>query len=204
MLTSIKIDLNSNLFINDQWITINKENKLEAIKLNVNNFHKDKIHINNKLDSNYALQAKIIDEKIKLLDDDEEIDADDEDDVQLLQNYIYSPETKYTNINNQILYDEDNELNSQDIEPYYDITGNPELSEFELDLSLYEFYYFKTDENDLQYYTSIVNDNPIYRISYYEKDNIIKLNLIGYLIRTFKIQIDDDKINFQLITRDQF
>jgi len=187
----IAIDQNSNLYINNFWITINKNNDLDSVYIEKNKDESDKekkVTISEKLDKkvNRKLQAKLIDDEIiKYIENDEELYDDDEDDLQMIENYIHNPETKYIN------YDND-EINSDEEEPYYDINGLANYSENSLDLSNYEFYYFGSDSNDLKYYTTIINDNPFYRISYYESTNEIKLNIIGESIKTYKILFDKE------------
>jgi hypothetical protein len=192
----VKIDLNSNLYINNYWITINKDNNLEAISIDSKFNMKNKVKIVEKLDEkiNRKLQAKLIDDEIsKYVDDDDDVFNDDEDDVQMIENYMLNPETKYIN------YHDDENSENDDLESYYDIHGVTEYSENLLELSLYEFYYFGSDSNDLKYYTRIVNDNPIYRISFYEKNRILRLNIIGDIIKTFKIVLDKEKNTLQFI-----
>jgi hypothetical protein len=184
----IKIDRNSNLYINNHWISIDKNNELEALLIEnkVENTNENKLTIIEKLDTkvNRKLQAKLIDDEIsKFMENDEEC-FDDDEDIDMISNYIYNPETKFINYHEGYNSDDDNYDN---IVQYYDINGIVEISDNILDLSNYEFYYFGLDSNDLKYYTRIVNDNPIYRISYYENSNELSLNIIGDSIKRFKI-----------------
>ena len=118
----------------------------------------------------------------------------------MLENYIYNPETKYINYHQEdhTVNDSDDDL-VDDKEPYFDINGIAEFSSNQLDLSCYEFYYFGSDSNDLKYYTRIVNDNPIYRISYYESSNQIKLNIIGESIKTFQIKTNKENNTLEFL-----
>jgi len=202
----IKIDSNSNLYINNHWISINKNNEFEAIfiennetKSDDNSVKENKVKIVEKLDKkiNRKLQAKMIDDEIsKFIDNDEEVFNDDEDSIQIISNYIYNPETKFINYHQEY----DNEDDSvDDEEPYFDINGIAEFSSNQLDLSCYEFYYFGSDSLDLKYYTRIVNDNPIYRISYYESSNEIKLNVIGDYIKTFQIKTNKENLTLEFL-----
>jgi hypothetical protein len=206
----IKIDSNSNLYINNHWISINKDNNLEAVFIEFKTEDDDsdkqnKVKILEKLDKkiNRKLQAKMIDDEIsKFIENDEEVFDDCDDSVQMISNYIHNPETKFINYHQE----DDNEDDSvDDEEPYFDINGIADFSSNQLDLSLYEFYYFGSDSNDLRYYTRIVNDNPIYRISYYESSNEIKLNIIGESIKTFKIKTnkENNTLEFLKITINQ-
>jgi hypothetical protein len=207
---NINIDRNSNLYFDNFWITINKHNELEGVyidkksevndKKNITIIEKlDTKKINRKLQAkkinrklqakkiNRKLQAKMIDDEIsKYIENDEEVFNDEEDDILMLENYIYNPETKY--IDYHVEYD-DSEV---DDEPYFEINGIVNYSDNQLDLSNYEFYYFGSDSNDLKFYTSIQNDNPFYRISYYEIANEFKLNIIGDCIKTFKFDYDKE------------
>lgn len=192
----IKIDRNSNLYINNHWISINKNNELDGILIK-NKSENKSLTIIEKLDTkiNRKLQAKLIDEEIsKFIENDEEV-FDDDDDINMISNYIYNPETKFIN------YHEEYDSNDDNIEPYYDINGIAEISDNILDLSNYEFYYFGLDSNDLKYYTLIINDNPIYRISYYENLNELTLNIIGDIIKRFKIieDIENNTLSFKKI-----
>jgi len=199
----INIDLNSNLYINNHWISINKNNDLEAIFIKpMIGDNKNNIKIVEQLDKkiNRKLQAKLIDDEISKfidIDNDGEI-FDDDDSVQMITNYIYNPETKFINYHNDD-YDENNEDSFNNLEPYFDINGIPKFSLNTLELSLYEFYYFGSDLNDLKYYTHIINDNPIYRISYYESLNQIKLNIIGESIKTFEIKTNKENNTLEFI-----
>jgi len=195
----IKIDRNSNLYINNHWISINKNNELDGILIK-NKSENKSLTIIEKLDTkiNRKLQAKLIDEEIsKFIENDEEV-FDDDDDINMISNYIYNPETKFINYHEE--YDSNNS-NDDNIEPYYDINGIAEISDNILDLSNYEFYYFGLDSNDLKYYTLIINDNPIYRISYYENLNELTLNIIGDIIKRFKIieDIENNTLSFKKI-----
>jgi hypothetical protein len=191
----IKIDRNSNLYINNHWISIDKDNNLEAVFIEFKTEDDDsdkqnKVKILEKLDKkiNRKLQAKLIDDEIsKYKENDEEVFDDNEDDLQMIENYIYNPETKYINY-----YQEYEDDSVDDEEPYFDIDGIPDFTSNMLELSNYEFYYFGSDSNDLKYYTRIINDNPIYRISYYESSNELKLNIIGDVIKTFQIEVNKE------------
>lgn len=197
----IKIDSNSNLYINNYWITINKNNDLEAVlietKLDDYSVKENKVKIVEKLDKkiNRKLQAKLIDDEItKFIDNDEEIFDDGDDSIQMISSYILNPETKFINYHEE--YDEDSD---DDSEPYYDINGIADFSSNLLDLSLYEFYYFGSDSLDLKYYTRINNDNPIYRLSYYESLNQLRLNIIGESIKTFEIKINKENLTLEFL-----
>ena len=202
-MTEIKIDSNSNLYINNHWISINKDNDLEAnfIEFKSENNDLDKknnVKIVEKLDKkiNRKLQAKLIDDEIsKFIENDEEVFDDCDDSIQMISNYIYNPETKFINYHEE--NDNDDSLDNQ--EPYFDINGIAEFSENQLDLSLYEFYYFGSDSKDLKYYTRIINDNPIYRISYYESLNQLRLNIIGESIKTFEIKINKENNTLEFL-----
>ena len=203
----IKIDSNSNLYINNHWISINKNNDLEAIFIGakiedkIEDKNKDKkVKIIEQLDKkiNRKLQAKLIDDEIsKFIENDEDVYDDDDDTIQLISNYIYNPETKYINYHENNNNDE--EYNEEYEEVYYDINGLADLSEHKLDLSIYEFYYFGSDANDLKYYTRIINDNPIYRISYYESLNELRLNFIGDKIKVFKIEENKETLTLTFL-----
>lgn len=199
-MTEIKIDSNSNLYINNYWITINRNNDLEAVLIETKSVDKEdkenKVKIVDKLNKkiNRKLQAKLIDDEIsKFIENDEEI-YDEDDDIQMITNYISNPETKFINYHEE--YDDDS---VDDLEPYYDINGIAEFSPNLLDLSMYEFYYFGSDSNDLKYYTRIINDNPIYRISYYESKNQLRLNIIGETIKTFEIKMNKENLLLEFI-----
>ena len=199
----IKIDRNSNLYINNHWISINKNNELEGILIEnkVEKTNENKLTIIDKLDTkvNRRLQAKLIDDEIsKFVENDEEV-FDDDEDIDMISNYIYNPETKFINYHES--YDSDTDTDNDNYEPSYDINGIVEISDNILDLSNYEFYYFGLDSNDLKYYTRIINDNPIYRISYYENLNELSLNIIGDSIKRFKIieDIENNTLRFEKI-----
>jgi len=195
----IKIDSNSNLYINNYWVTINKDNDLEGVLIETKPFDKEnKVKIVEKLDKkiNRKLQAKLIDDEItKFIDNDEEVFDDDDDSKQMISNYILNPETKFINYHD----DDDSDDSFDDSEPYFDINGIAEFSTNQLDLSMYEFYYFGSDSSDIKYYTRIINDNPIYRISYYESTNQLKLNIIGESIKTFEIKENKENLTLEFL-----
>jgi hypothetical protein len=203
----IKIDSNSNLYINNYWITINKNNDLESIlietKFDDDLVKENKVRIVEKLDKNKKinrkLQAKLIDDEItKFIDNDEEVYDEDDESIQMISNYIYNPETKFINYHKEDTDEYNDEYNDEYIdEPYFEINGIASLSSNQLGMSLYEFYYFESDS--LKYYTRIINDNPIYRISYYESTNQIKLNIIGESIKTFQIKTNKENSTFEFL-----
>jgi len=181
----IYIDVNSNLYIKDYWVYINKNDELDFFK--VNNLNKSK---NKKLVNKFktqGLKAKLIDEEIEKVIGDGDENFIDEDDENNVRHYVQNPETKYVEYYDD--YIDDSDMNEEEKQPYFDINGNYKLIDNKkFGLSNYEVYYMNASTNMPIFYTTIKLDNPLYRISVFT-NQIIKLNIIGTKIKSFEINI---------------
>jgi len=179
----ISIDLAGNLYIDNYWVYINKDDELDFMKIDNLSFEKPDKVVSIK---NQNLKARMIDDEIENVlksgDGNNFIDEDDENNVNF---YVNNPETKYVNY---IEYDNDNDEISND--SYYMLNGSYKLAKnnYNFDNANYEVYFI--DINIVTFYTQIINDNPFYRITV-STDNYIKLNIIGSKIKTFKLILDN-------------
>jgi L-rhamnose mutarotase len=201
LIERFSLDSKGNLYIDDYWIHINREDHLDFYKINMvtsNNFQKVSEEIKLKED---PLQIKVIETEIeeikkKYNDDDNELEFGESEVFQLAK-YIYNPELKYVKENNNSVKDEDNEENQKDnyedddsYEPYIQISGDFNLNNNDFTISNYEVYMVDSNNNLLSY-TEIQNDNPLYRITV-SSDNKMQLNIIGTKIITYKILESND------------
>jgi hypothetical protein len=196
------LDSKGNLYIDDYWIHINRDDHLDFYKINMqtnNNFQKVSEEIKLKED---PLQIKVIENEIeeikkKYNDDDNDLEFGESEVLQLAK-YIYNPELKYVKENNHedIVNNEEDEENEKEnyeddsYEPYIQISGDFNLNNNDFELSNYEVYMVDSNNNLLSY-TEIQNDNPIYRITV-SSDNKMQLNIIGTKIITYKILESND------------
>jgi len=191
----ISIDSNGNLYINNFWVYINKDDNIDFLKINNLSFDNPK---NTQKISNQLFKAKMINEEIdNVLNAGEGNNFIDEDDQNNVAFFINNPETKYVNYYDRIDNDfYDNNINNS----YYMIFGEYKLAKNNLnfDNSNYEAYFIDSKLNTPIFYTQIINDNAYYRISVYT-NNTIKLNLIGTMIKTFSINIENDTITAEII-----
>jgi len=168
----ISIDNNSNVYIGNYWVYIDRDDNIDFLKiskkLNTKETHNKKI-------ANHKLKAKMIDEELEKIDDN----FYDEEDINNIQHYLSNPETKYVDH-----YDIDKDID----DAYYIINGDYNLCDHTYDNSNYEAYFIDHKTNSTIFYSQIVGDNPFYRITFYT-DNTVKLNLIGTKIKNFKLDI---------------
>ena len=191
----IYIDVNSNLYIKNFWVYIDKDDNIDFFE--INNLHEleTKKYIN-KIKTQ-GLKGKLIDEELDKIIGDGNNDFIDEDDENNVRHYIHNPETKCIEYYDS--YYDDPDLNEEDKQPYFEITGNCNLIDNkEFGLSNYEVYYINENTNTPIFYTTVRRDNPMYRISIYT-NNTIKLNIIGTKIKTFEITINNKLITSKLI-----
>lgn len=190
------LDSKGNLYIDDYWVHINREDQLDFYKINLktnNNFQKVSEEIKLKED---PLQIKVIENEIeeikkKYNDDDNDLEFGESEVLQLAK-YIYNPELKYVKENNHEDIEEENDDEDDDdtYEPYITISGDFNLNNNDYDISNYEVYMVDSNNNLLSY-TEIQNDNPLYRITV-STGNKMQLNIIGTKIITYKILESDD------------
>ena len=187
----ISIDLAGNLYIDNYWVYINKDDELDFMKIDNLSFENPDKVVSIK---NQNLKARMIDDEIENVlksgDGNNFIDEDDENNVNF---YVNNPETKYVNY---IEYDNDNDEISND--SYYMLNGSYKLAKnnYNFDNANYEVYF--KDINTVTFYTQIINDNAFYRITV-STDNYIKLNIIGSKIKTFKLILDNSIPKIELV-----
>jgi hypothetical protein len=206
LIERFSLDSKGNLYIDDYWIHINRDDHLDFYKVNMvtnNNFQKVSEEIKLKED---PLQIKVIETEIeeikKKYNDDDNDQEFGESEVFQLAKYIYNPELKYVKENNHDnnVKDEENEGNEENekdnyedddsYEPYIQISGDFNLNNNDFAISNYEVYMVDSNNNLLSY-TEIQNDNPLYRITV-SSDNKMQLNIIGTKIITYKILESND------------
>jgi hypothetical protein len=212
-LERFSVDNNGNLYIDNFWLYINKDNNIDFFKVNNNIISKVSIEIKEKEE---PLQIKMIESEIedlkkKFNDEDNAYDFTEED-VLHFKKYIYNPELKFVKEKHQskeeqIKYqlnhddiidnDDDDDVDLNGNEPYIQIHGDFNLNNNNFDdIANYEVYAVMND--NLVSYTELVYDNPLYRISIIVKSNKIQLqlNIIGTKTITYdieKIVNDNDK-----------
>jgi hypothetical protein len=205
----IKYDINGNIYINDNWIYIDKNNDIkgELMKCNIidiiDEFNIDDVNIKQiKKDKvNNMLRTHTIDELVKNYEEDvENRNDEDEDYVNSITNYKLCPEDKLLLLEEKNINDPDDmyDENIYDVytDVYYDIYKSDddiEMCDNGFGLSNYECIVIKGDlsSNNVIFKTDIINDSPSYRIMIY--DNHVKLNIIGSMIKTYEIIINSDK-----------
>ena len=217
-LEHFSVDNNGNLYFDNYWLYINKDDNIDFLKVNNKIISKVSIDIKDKEE---PLQIKMIESEIEELKDKfNDIDnAYDftEDDVIHFKKYIYNPELKYVKEKHQskeeqIKYqlnhddinmddDEDDINQNNEYEPYIQIHGDFNLNNNNFDdIANYEVYLI--DNNNLVSYTELVYDTPIYRINILVNNNKfqLQLNIIGtktitYDIENIKNKEDKEDIN---------
>ena len=186
----ISIDSAGNLYIDNYWVYINKDDELDFMKIDNLSFEKPDKVVSIK---NQNLKARMIDDEIENVlksgDGNNFIDEDDENNVNF---YVNNPETKYVNY---IEYDNNDEISN---DSYYMLNGSYKLAKnnYNFDNANYEVYF--KDINTVTFYTQIINDNAFYRITV-STDNYIKLNIIGSKIKTFKLILDNSIPKIELV-----
>jgi predicted RNA-binding protein Jag len=195
------LDSNGNLYIDDYWVHVNRYDHLDFYKVNSEStIQKVSEEIKLKED---ALHIKVIEKEIESLQKkyNEEENEEDFDEIAAnhLTKYVFNPELKYIKENHM------NEENDSDEEIYNDpkiiITGDFNLNNYEFDISNYEVYTIDSS-NNLIAYTNIINDNPLYRITLSER-NELHLNIIGTKTIYYKIKDSETKskpIELEVIT----
>jgi hypothetical protein len=213
ILEQFSVDNNGNLYFNNYWLYINKNDHIDFLK--VNNEIISKVSTDIK-DREEILQIKMIESEIedlkkKFNDEDNAYDFNEEDALHL-KKYIYNPELKFVkekhqskeeqikyqlnhdDIDMENLNDMNDDLN--DCEPYIQIHGDFNLNNNNFDdIANYEVY--AINNNNLVSYTELVFDNPLYRISIIVNNDKIRLqlNIIGTKTITYDIDIDIEKVN---------
>jgi hypothetical protein len=214
-LERFSVDNNGNLYFDNYWLYINKDDNIDFFKVNNNIISKVSTEIKEKEE---ILQIKMIESEIedlkKKFNDEDNAYEFTEEDVLHFKKYIYNPELKFVKekhqskeeqIKYQLNHDDINEDDEDETninEPYIVISGDFNLNNNNFDdISNYEVYVI--DNDNLVAYTELVNDNPLYRISILVKSKIqLQLNIIGTKTITYDIEkiekIDDNEENIPM------
>jgi hypothetical protein len=209
-LDHFSVDNNGNLYFDNFWLYINKEDNIDFFKVNNKNNNQIISKVSTEIkEKEEILQIKMIESEIEELKDKFN-DVDNaydftEHDVLHFKKYIYNPELKFVKekhqskeeqIKYQLNHDdivEDNEddeiYENNDYQPYISIHGDFNLNNNNFDdISNYEVYLISN--NNLVSYTELVYDNPLYRISILNNNNKIQLqlNIIGTKTITYDIE----------------
>ncbi len=211
-LERFSVDNNGNLYFDNYWLYINKDNHIDLFKVNNNIISKVSTEIKEKEE---LLQIKMIESEIedlkKKFNDEDNAYEFTEEDVLHFKKYIYNPELKFVKEKHQSKEEQIKyQLNHDDIieededetkinEPYIVISGDFNLNNNNFDdISNYEVYVI--DNNNLVAYTELVNDNPLYRINILVNSKIqLQLNIIGTKTITYDIEkIDDNEENIPM------
>jgi hypothetical protein len=206
LLEQFSVDNNGNLYFNNYWLYINKDDNIDFFKVNNEIISKVSTDIKDKEE---LLQIKMIETEIedlknKFNDIDNAYDFTEED-VLHFKKYIYNPELKFVKEKHQSKEEQiKHQLNHDDInmdddiddidetnvnEPYIAINGDFNLNNNNFDdVANYEVYVVMND--NLISYTELINDNPLYRISIIVKLNKLQLqlNIIGTKTITYEIE----------------
>jgi len=181
------LDSKGNLYFDDYWVHVNRYDHLDFYKVK-NNTTIQKVSEEIKLKED-PLHIKVIEKEIESLQKKytEEENEEDFDEVAAnhLTKYVFNPELKYIKENHTTDNNEDND-SDMDIESKIIITGDFNLNSYDFDIANYEVYTIDS-ANNLTAYTNIINDNPLYRITISERDEI-HLNIIGTKIIYYKIK----------------
>jgi hypothetical protein len=182
------LDSKGNLYFDDYWVHVNRYDHLDFYKVK-NNTTIQKVSEEIKLKED-PLHIKVIEKEIESLQKKytEEENEEDFDEVAAnhLTKYVFNPELKYIKENHNV-QDNDNDMDSDmDTESKIIITGDFNLNSYDFDIANYEVYTIDSS-NNLTAYTNIINDNPLYRITISERDEI-HLNIIGTKIIYYKIK----------------
>ena len=211
-LERFSVDNNGNLYFDNYWLYINKDNNIDFFKVNNNIISKVSTEIKDKEE---ILQIKMIESEIEDLknkfNDIDNAYEFTEEDVLHFNKYICNPELKFVKEKHQVSKEEQikHQLNHDDIieededdtninEPYIVISGDFNLNNNNFDdISNYEVYVI--ENNNLVAYTEIVNDNPLYRISIVVNSNIqLQLNIIGTKTITYDIEKIEDNVDMPI------
>ncbi len=214
LLNKFSVDNNGNLYFDDYWMYINKDDNIDFFKVNNKIISKVSTDIKDKEE---LLQIKMIESEIedlkkKFNDEDNAYDFNEED-VLHFKKYIYNPELKFVKekhqskeeqikyqLNHDDIVENDDDDDVNDNEPYIQIHGDFNLNNNNFDdIANYEVYAIMND--NLVSYTELVYDNPLYRISIIVKNNKLQLqlNIIGTKTITYDIEkIDDDNKPIEL------
>lgn len=190
------LDSKGNLYFDNYWVHVNRYDHLDFYKVNnISTIQKVSEEIKLKED---PLHIKVIEKEIESLQKKytEEENEEDFDEIAAnhLTKYVFNPELKYIKENHTSANNEDNgDTNSDmDIEPKIEITGDFNLNSYDFDIANYEVYTIDSS-NNLIAYTNMINDNPLYRITISER-NEIHLNIIGTKIIYYKIKESENKL----------
>lgn len=211
ILDNFSVDNNGNLYYDNYWLYINKDDNIDFFKIyKHNNKYISKVSTDIK-DKEEALQIKMIETEIedlknKFNDVDNAYDFNEEDALHL-KKYIYNPELKYVKekhqseeeqvkqqLNKDDMIEEDDINETNEYEPYISIHGDFNLNNNNFDdIANYEVYLI--DNNNLISYTELVYDNPLYRISILVNNNKfqLQLNIIGTKTITYDMEKSDDE-----------
>ncbi len=214
LLNKFSVDNNGNLYFDDYWMYINKDDNIDFFKVNNKIISKVSTDIKDKEE---LLQIKMIESEIedlkkKFNDEDNAYDFNEED-VLHFKKYIYNPELKFVKekhqskeeqikyqLNHDDIVENDDDDDVNDNEPYIQIHGDFNLNNNNFDdIANYEVYAIMND--NLVSYTELVYDNPLYRISIIVKNNKLQLqlNIIGTKTITYDIEkIDDNEENIPM------
>jgi hypothetical protein len=189
------LDSKGNLYFDDYWVHVNRYDHLDFYKVK-NNTTIQKVSEEIKLKED-PLHIKVIEKEIESLQKKytEEENEEDFDEIAAnhLTKYVFNPELKYIKENHTNDNNENNDADSDmDIEPKIIITGDFNLNSYDFDIANYEVYTIDTS-NNLVAYTNIINDNPLYRITISER-NEMHLNIIGTKTIYYKIKDSQNKM----------
>jgi hypothetical protein len=200
LLERITLDRDGNLYLDNKWVYVNRDDELDfyELKINtqnkINNMQIQDIPKNRKLE---PLQVKMLDDemsRIKNTYQDEESNYDfTDDEVVSFQTLMYNPEYKY-------IYEKENDDDyDEDREPEIRIFGNVNIINTNYNQSSYEVY-IMGKYNNLEAYTEILYNNPLYRITVFEIGEF-ELNIIG--TKNIRYKFEDEKLIRTNITYQQ-
>lgn len=181
------LDSTGNLYFDNYWVHINRYDHIDFYKVNDNSaIQKVSEEIKLKED---PLHIKVIEKEIENLQKkyNEEENEEDFDEIAAnhLTKYVFNPELKYIKENHNENNEDDDE-NEYNEEVKISITGDFNLNNYNFEISNYEVYMIDST-NNLMAYTNIINDNPLYRITLSER-NELHLNIIGTKTIYYKIK----------------
>jgi len=159
------------------------------------------------------LKAKVINDEINKVLEDEEMIIDEEDQLDI-QHYMYNPETAYVEVpknSKDSKHSEHSEHSEQtteeDVEDVEDVDeediseregsftsyGTIEPAPVVLPLASYETYIVNAKTLHVSFNNVLCNDSPAYRITIYD-DCTIRLNIIGTKTNTYSYVINADQV----------
>ena len=200
LLERITLDRDGNLYLDNKWVYVNRDDELDfyELKINtqnkINNMQIQDIPKNRKLE---PLQVKMLDDEMSRIkntyQDEESNYVFTDDEVVSFQTLMYNPEYKY-------IYEKENDDDyDEDREPEIRIFGNVNIINTNYNQSSYEVY-IMGKYNNLEAYTEILYNNPLYRITVFEIGEF-ELNIIG--TKNIRYKFEDEKLIRTNITYQQ-